>query len=518
MLDLKRVSHASIFLLFISLIKSLLSLALKRSIAQVFGADPATDAYFAALTIPQQFGDFLIGGILFMVIVPVFQKQKNNSGESEASEQISGLLKLMLILLLLMTTVYFLLIPLIIPALFPGFDKETIRQTIYLSKLFSPALLLMGMSLIYTAFYHSYRSFFVPALASLIFPTTSLISIWFLPASWGIDRLIYGNLTGVIISLVGMIFFIHNRLPWNWKNWSLFNPTSKEVMILVWPLFLSISIGRLVPVVQKSAASAYSGGISLLEYALFLSNFALGIVLAPLASSIFPLLSEQSSTSSSTEVFDTFNRSLKTIIFLVFPLFLLLFFQAENIIGLLFGYGKFTTDEVRVCGLLTAILAFTIIPLSVNRLTHQLFFALRKTQSISILLSINYILSIPVFLIMGKKFSLSGIAIAYLALQVSICLTSTILLKCKCPVYSPMNLIKSSGKLILTVLITTGIIYLLQFLLPEAQPPALKFCLNLIVLGAVYLITARLIRQEELNFILKRIPLMSRLFPWLTFD
>ena len=79
MLDLRKVSHASIFLLSFSVVKSIISLIVKSSIAGFFGAGMETDAYFAAFTVPQQIGDFLVGGILFLVIIPVFQIQINAS-------------------------------------------------------------------------------------------------------------------------------------------------------------------------------------------------------------------------------------------------------------------------------------------------------------------------------------------------------------------------------------------------------------------------------------------------------
>ena len=53
-IDLKRVSHASVFLMLFYIVKSILSVLVKSSIAISFGAGIESDAYFAAFTFPQQ--------------------------------------------------------------------------------------------------------------------------------------------------------------------------------------------------------------------------------------------------------------------------------------------------------------------------------------------------------------------------------------------------------------------------------------------------------------------------------
>ena len=77
-INLKRASHASILLVCFMVLKSVLGLLLKRSIAGAFGAGMETDAYFAAFTIPQQLDDFVVGGIIFKMVILVFQQRRKD--------------------------------------------------------------------------------------------------------------------------------------------------------------------------------------------------------------------------------------------------------------------------------------------------------------------------------------------------------------------------------------------------------------------------------------------------------
>ena len=138
----KRASHASFLLVCFMVLKSILVLFLKRSIAAYFGAGMETDAYFAAFTVPQQLGDFIVGGIIFKVVIPVFQERREDVGNRQAIEDISGVLNFSALILIFLTVSYYLLIPKLIPFFFYGFDDETMKLTILLSKWLSPAIFL----------------------------------------------------------------------------------------------------------------------------------------------------------------------------------------------------------------------------------------------------------------------------------------------------------------------------------------------------------------------------------------
>ena len=210
----KKIANASMLLLVFFFIKSILSIFVRSSTAKFFGASDLSDAYFAAFTIPQQISDFFLGGILFLVIIPVFLKRKAEADEESALKDVAGLLNLATMVLLTVTVLYFIFIPDIISFVFPGFKGAKLELTIRLSKFFSPALLLMGLSVVYISFYHAYREFVVPSLASLLFPLASLFSLWMLPETWGIERLVYGNLAGGAAGLLIMIMLIHKRIRW----------------------------------------------------------------------------------------------------------------------------------------------------------------------------------------------------------------------------------------------------------------------------------------------------------------
>jgi len=510
MLDLKKVSHASIFLLLFSVFKSILSLILKSSIAKFFGAGELSDAYFAAFTIPQELGDFFIGGILFMIIIPVFQKRKTEAGEDAAAKDISGMLNIAALSLIFLTALYILMIPWIIPALFSGFTGKKLELTVRLSYFFSPAMPLMGLSLIYISFYHAYRDFLSPSIAVLLFPLCSLASLWLLPNSWGIQRLIWGNLTGTILGLVLLIVLMHKRIPWRPGNWNVWNPVTQKTILLSIPVVVSFVISRIIPFLQKSLASQVpmEGTVTLIEYSSFLANTAFFFVLTPISTAIYPLLAKQCSEEKKELSVNTFSLSLKTVIFLSMPFLLFFTFESYDIIACIFNYGSFAVSDIPVCANLLAIFSIMIIPFCITKLINQIFLIKHSTKGISIISIIGTILSIPCYFLFSKLWGVYGLAAAYSLMCVIISSGNIILLK-KYGGGFKLSLIFKGLTMIILVSAISGAVFLSAGKFLPVQNCYLRLFFISSAGFAAYFLAAFMLRLEEFNFIVRKLPFAS---------
>lgn len=511
MLDLKKVSHASIFLLLFSVFKSILSLILKSSIAKFFGAGELSDAYFAAFTIPQELGDFFIGGILFMIIIPVFQKRKTEAGEDRAAEDISGMLNIASLSLIVLTALYILMIPWLIPTLFSGFTGEKLKLTVKLSYFFSPAMPLMGLSLIYISFYHAFRDFMTPSLAVLFFPVCSLVSLWILPETWGIQRLIWGNLTGTVLGLVLLIIMMHSRIPWRPGNWNVWNPVTRKTVLLSIPVIVSFLISRIIPFLQKNLASQIpaEGTVTFIEYASFLANTAFFFVLTPISTAVYPLLSKQCSEEQKELSVGTFSFSLKTVIFLSMPLFLFLTFESYDIVACIFNHGNFGTSDIPVCANLLVIFSLMIIPFCITKLINQIFLIKHSTTAISVISAIGTICAIPFYFVFSNFWGVYGLAAAYSLMCILISAGNVILLKKHGDGFRLSAVFKGLSMIIIVSAISGGVFLLAGKLFSPVHNCYLRLCLVSTAGFAAYFLAALIFRLEEFSFIARKLPFSS---------
>ncbi|MEA2013001.1 MAG: lipid II flippase MurJ [Verrucomicrobiota bacterium] len=504
-INLKRASHASILLMGFVVFKSLLGLVLKRTIAGDFGAGIETDAYFAAFTIPQQLGDFVVGGIIFKVVIPVFQQRREDVGDQEAIKDVSGILNFSALILLFITVAYYFLIPYIIPLLFSGFDSETMQLTLSLSRWLSPAIILMGLSLIYVAFYHAHKSFLVPAISTLMFPISSLIALYALPQEWGIMRLVYGNLIGVSIGIFFLILFLQDKFHWSW-NWNLANPALKTTTMVAWPLLIGNLIGKIIPFVQKNAASQLPnpGNLSLLEYAFFLSGTVLIFIASPVTTAIFPLMGEQKARGDEKALIETFHQSVKVVVFLALPCAIFFAMEANDIVALLLQNGKFSTEDTQVCANLIAIIAIMIVPQSINLVMANMFLVYKETKIMAIEGSILALISIPLYFILSKYLGIYGIAITYSAIYAIGAIINIMILQ----IMHPQIISSSSFILIFKFFVATLLmgcsIYILRYYTIN-----INLIIRIVLVGGgasfTYLSVTHLLKISGLKFIFSRL-------------
>jgi len=505
---LKRISHVSIFLLFIYVAKSILAVALRTSMTACFGAGMETDAYFAAFTVPQLLSDFFIGGVLFAVIIPVLQKRKAEIGDIEASKEISGLLNITLISLVGLTLLYCILVPFITRLIFSGFKGHKLELTIRLSLIFSPAIILMGLSLVYTSLYQSFREFFIPSIAALIFPISSLLSIWCLPESWGIERLIYGNLIGSMLGLLIMIILINKRIKWQW-NWDFSNPMIKSVFLLSWPVLLEGVFSRIVPIIHKSIASrlSESNAVTLIVLSLFIIDSITGFISGPISAAVYPLMGQQNIENDEKTVFQTCFKSLNVTFFLTVPFNILLFTESREIVQILFGYGKFTQNDCFITANLIMISSFVVLPGSFLSIAGRIFFIFHDTKAISFWIILVVCIFIPIFYVAAYLGGLYGLMISSVVCILTGDVGTCVILRLKHRNISFREPMVYFSKIIACGLAMGAVIILLNLFLNNLSLSILiRFTVASLAGASIYYMACRALKIDELNYIIKRIP------------
>jgi peptidoglycan biosynthesis protein MviN/MurJ (putative lipid II flippase) len=370
----------------------------------------------------------------------------------------------------------------------------------------------MGLSLIYAAFYHAHRNFFLPAITSIFFPLSSLAALWLLPNSLGIERLIFGNIVGAAIGLLIMIFFMRKHLPWNIRNWNVWNPISKNLFLLAAPVLVSFLIGRIIPFLQKGLASKLDiiGAVSLLEYSFYFTMVGFSLITGPVSTTIFPLLSKQVSEGNEKLAAQSFSNALKALTFLIFPLWCFLVFESESLVDCFLKYGKFKGVDVSYCSNLILILSFFILPAAASKLISHMFFVKQDTKTISYLNIVINLLSVPLYFILTSKFGIYGIAASFSIMQFVIALSGFILLKIRSP-YLKFSLFSKSilYQILITVVISISFFALRSQKFWEVENPFLKLFIGGSVLFGLYLAAAYVFKLEELRFIARRLPLIG---------
>lgn len=500
---LKRVSHVSIFLLIVLVVKSLLSILLRTLIASRFGAGTETDAYYAAFSIPQQLSDFFIGGILFAAIIPVFQKRREEAGEKEASKEISALINLSLATFLLFSVAYFIMTPVIVRAVFSGFDSEKQELTIKYSRLFTPIILLFGLSLIYSSIYHSLRDFLVPSFSALVYPASSVVSILIMPSSSSMKWLIYGNLVGASAGMAILIIFINKRVPWRF-SWSRKNPLINSTVNLSWPVLLENLFLKAAYLVRNWIISILplNGALTFIEFSLFMVHSVSVFIAGPISTAIFPLFGEQEAQNKKGELLHSFQKALKLIFFLVLPIKIIILMEANSIVKLLFGYGKFTDAECAITRNLLIISSFVIVANSIQSISGRMFFVLHYTKIPSLVSSVLLIPGVIVCYFSAKFFGIYGFMIAAVAGTCVSTASNFVILTIKLRNVFDRKFLRSLFKSTSSGILMALFLLFMKLILAQIPMPLVATFTIISASGiGVYLASSHILQIDELNVV-----------------
>ncbi len=455
--------------------------------AKIFGIGDAggiyaLDAYYLAFRIPDLLYTLLIVGALSAAFIPLYTRLKKEKPQ-EANVFVNQTLSGVFALLLVFGAVLFVLAPWVIPLLAPGFEVETQRLAIHLTRVLLLSPIFLGLSGILQGVENVHKKFLGMALAPIVYNGMIIMAAIFFGKQYGVYALAWGVAAGAFLHFLVQV-------PGALKTSFRFKPSRprwtkpiKEFFTLAAPRVLGMSASQIILFVDFALASTLSlGALSVYSYALNLQSFPNGVVAVSFSVAIFSTLAEQALSKDKTEFNQTLKRSFSTIWFWSFPAVVGLYLLREPLIELILRGGAFDETAALMTEHTFAILIWSALPQSLIPLWSRAFYSLSDTKTpvataiATMVLNISLSLSFTLIF----DYSVYGLALANL---ISASFNAALLL-----LFLQKDLKVSVFKIIsLPVLLKSGFSALLMSLVilyfPELNYP--HVIVELLVFGAV---------------------------------
>ena len=174
-------------------------------VAQVFGAGPATDAFFMAFRLPNLLRRLVGEGALSSAFIPVFTEYLTTRPRADLLRMFRAVTGGMLVVLAALTLLGVVAAPLLVRVMAPGFfaDSVTGPLTVRLTRLMFPYLFFVGLAALAMGMLNAHRHFLMPALAPIML-NLSIIGAVFLVAP-RLDERVFGLAVGVLVGGVGQL-------------------------------------------------------------------------------------------------------------------------------------------------------------------------------------------------------------------------------------------------------------------------------------------------------------------------
>jgi len=327
-----------------------LGLVREQVFAHLFGASMAADAFFAAYRIPNLLRDLFAEGALSSAFVPVFKDELEHKGKEAAFELAQVCFSALTIILGLIIMAGIFLSPVLVKLMAPGFGDIAGKSqlTSQLTSVMFPFLLLVAWAALAMSILNSFDHFAVPALAPAMFNIGVIAAAYLICPH--LEQPIFGMAIGVLLGGLGQ-FAIQipslYRIGFKFRLiFRLAHEGLRRVGRLMTPMIGGMAAGRVNIFVNTLLASLLAAGsVSYLTYSYRVMHLPLGIIAVALGTVALPKASALAAQKDDQGLTDTFYEAIQFCFFLVFPVAAFFIACGDEVIGLLFEHGRFTTED-----------------------------------------------------------------------------------------------------------------------------------------------------------------------------
>jgi putative peptidoglycan lipid II flippase len=316
-------------------------------VLNTFGAGPELDAFFAAFRLPDLIFQLVAAGALSSALIPVVSGLLGTGEEHRAWRVVSTVTNLMLAALLVLAATLFVLAPVIIPIITPGFDAAGWARTIDLTRimLLSPIFLALGS--VATSVLNARGRFAASAIAPIVYNLAIIGGALVLGPSMGV--------TGLAVSVVaGSLGHLLVQLPNVWAvgyrhraTVDVSDPPTRRAITLMGPRALGLGVSQITFVVLTSLATKEGpGAVTAFNTAFTLLQIPIGVIGVPLGIVVLPSLSREAALGRLAEFASLISKAIRLLSFVMLPITGIAIVLRHEIVELLFGYGAFDATAI----------------------------------------------------------------------------------------------------------------------------------------------------------------------------
>ena len=374
-----------------TLTSRILGVVRESTIAYLFGAGAAVDAYRVAFRVPNLLRDLFAEGAMSAAFVPTFTQRLSASGRDAAlrlGTHVTNALIVITAALVLLGIVF--ADPIVRVLVKPEYvaDADKFALTVSLARTMMPFLTFIALAAAAMGMLNALRHFFLPALSPAMFNVVSVgCAVGLIPVMTSLGyhpvmALAVGTLLGgfaqwaVQWPLLAREGFRY-RPALDWRDEGL-----RRVLVLMGPGTLGLAATQVNLAVNTFLATGQpTGTVSWLEYAFRLMYLPIGLFGVSVATATTPVVSRQLIAGDHASVRRTIADSVSLMMMLNVPAAIGLIVLAAPIVQLMYERGEFTPIDTVNTAAALQYYAVGLVGYSVVRIVSPAFYALGTART-----------------------------------------------------------------------------------------------------------------------------------------
>jgi len=390
----------------------LLGYARDAVIAYTQGATAATDAYFAAFTIPDFLNYLLAGASLSITFIPIYTSYITRDDVKEGNRVFSSIFCTLLSVLVALVIVAEILAEKLVVVIAPGFDMANIALTAHLTRIVLPAQAFFYAGGLFMAVQYSRGKFLVPALAPLIYNSGIIAGGLILGKKMGIEGFAWGVLAGSFIGnfLIQAIGAYTSGLRIS-LSFDVTNEGFREFVRLSVPIMLGFSLVFVDEWMMRIFGSfLVAGAITWLNNARRLCQVPIGILGQASGVASYPFLAQQYARGNVHRMFSDMKAALDWVFFASALAASLFFLQSKELVLLVFKRGAFSLNDAVNTGIALSVFSIGIPFWCAQNIVARGFFAAKDTLTPTIIGTAAFLITLPAYYFLMIRYGVVGLA------------------------------------------------------------------------------------------------------------
>ena len=417
--------------MFAILFGQLAGLARGILVANMFGASPELDAFFAANRVSETLFLLVAGGALGSAFIPAFTGLLAKDEKDSAWRLAASLANAVTLTLSLLAALIALFAPQVVRfALAPGLstNPELFSLTVALLRIQLISAILFGLGGLIVGILNAHQIFLVPALTPALYQMGIIIGAVFLAPSMGIYGLAWGVVIGAamylvvqfpsLIKLLRTSYSVPRNLALSGAEGTqyevrsilgLHDPNVRQVLILMIPRLLGVAVVQLNFWVNTNLASKMEeGSVASLTYGFALMLMAQAAIAQSVAIAAMPTFSAQHALGKTDEMRASLAASLRGILLMAVPASVGLMILREPLISFLYQRGEFDSKDVQLVAWALLWYAAGLVGHSIMEVLTRAFYAQQDTKTPVIIGTIAMGLNVLFSILFSQYFAQNG--------------------------------------------------------------------------------------------------------------
>ncbi len=396
----------------LSVISKFLGFAREASLAAVFGATYATDAYLMGQTVPVVIFS-AVSAALGSTFIPVFSQVRQAHGRDAAHRMVSSVINVTLLLAMVFIAMGEFFAGSLTRLVAPGFQGEVYALTVTMTRIMFPMVMFQSLSGLLTGMLQADDNFAVPAVTSLAYNIIIIGSILILGSKFGIRAVGAGTVVAIAAQVVLKLPAIA-RTGYRWRPiLNLDDPGLRRMGALIGPVLLATAAGQASTLVNRMLVSGLAeGSLAALNYATRLMGLVPGVVGTSIITVMYPTLSRLAARDGWSRYSKAFSESVKMISFVLVPAAVGMAVLRVPMVRIVFERGAFDSEATQATAWALLFLSPAVALFTLRDMTNRAFYALQDTTSPMVVSIISAGINIVLNLILVGPLAQGGLALA----------------------------------------------------------------------------------------------------------